>query len=256
MSTTLEVHPSASVARGAELGDGCAVGPFVVIEEGVRIGVGTVLEAGTVLQRGSVVGANCRLGPYAVVGGKPMDSAFQGEASFAILEANVTLREFATVHRASGEGAETRVGRDTLVMSYAHISHNAQVGQGCVLTTHVQLGGHACVGDYAVLGAAATVHQHGSVGSYAMLGSGGAANRDVLPFSMARGDPARHFRLNRVGLQRRGFSSERYKLLERAIRAFRHRDALLLEELALVSDDVKLMLTFKMSSKRGLSSFV
>lgn len=256
MSTTLDVHPSASVAHSAELSEGCVIGPFVVIEEGVRIGAGTVLQTGTVLHRGSVVGANCRLGPYAVVGGDPMDSAFRGEASFAVLEDNVVLREFATVHRASGEGNETRVRQDTLVMSYVHVSHNAQVGRNCVLTTHVQLGGHSRVGDYAVLGASAMVHQHGSVGSYAMLGAGGAANCDVLPFSMARGDPARHYRLNRVGLQRRGFRGQRYADLEQAIRAFRLRDWALLEALALESNDVALMLEFKMSSRRGLSAFV
>lgn len=256
MSTTLDVHPSASIAKRAELGEGCVVGPFVVIEEGVQVGANTVLEPGTILHRGSRVGANCHLGPYAVVGGKPMDSAFRGEPSFAVLEDDVTLREFATVHRASGEGAQTSVGRGTLVMSYVHISHNARVGQGCVLTTQVQLGGHTQVGDYAVLGASAMVHQHGRVGPYAMLGAGSAANRDVLPFSMARGNPARHFRLNRVGLQRRGFGGERYAHLERAIRAFRHRDWGLLDELAPLSDDVRLMLTFKMSSKRGLSAFI
>ena len=36
-----------------------------------------------------------------------------------------------------------------------------------------------------------------------MLGAAGAANRDVLPYSLARGDPARHYRLNKVGLTRR-----------------------------------------------------
>ena len=256
MSTTLDVHPSASVAKSAELAEGCVVGPFVVVGEGVRVGAGTVLDAGTVLHAGSVIGANCRLGPYAVVGGEPMDSAFRGEASFAVIENNVVLREFVTVHRASGEGAETRVGRDTLAMSYVHISHNAQVGRNCVLTTQVQLGGHTRVGDYAVLGSTTILHQHARVGDYAMLGAGSAANRDVLPFSMARGNPARHFRLNRVGLQRRGFTGTRYTDLERAIRAFRLRDWALLEALAQGSEDVALMLEFKMSSKRGLSTFV
>ncbi len=256
MSATLNVHPSASVAPSADLGDGCVVGPFVVIGEGVRVGSGTVLDTGTVLHAGSVVGANCRLGPYAVVGGDPMDTSFRGEASFTVLEDGVVLREFATVHRASGEGNETRVGRDTLVMSYVHISHNAQVGQNCVLTTQVQLGGHTRVGDYAVLGSSAILHQHCRVGPYAMFGAGSAANRDILPFSMARGNPARHFRLNRIGLQRRGFSGERYAALERAIRAFRQRDGDRLEALAQTSDDVALMLTFKLSSRRGISSFV
>ena len=250
------VHPSAVVAWDAELGEGVVVGPFVVIEAGVVVGPNTVLGTGTVLHAGTRVGAGCRLGPYAVVGGTPMDTAFRGEPSFAVLEDNVTLREFATVHRATGEGLGTRVGAGTLVMSYAHISHNARVGQGCVLTTQVQLGGHVQIGDFATLGSSAMVHQHTRVGSFAMLGAAGAANRDVLPYSLARGDPARHYRLNKVGLTRRGVTGERYAALERAIRAFRHRDWALLEELAENSSEVKEMLEFKHTSKRGLSGFV
>jgi UDP-N-acetylglucosamine acyltransferase len=250
------VHPSAVVQGGAILGPGCRVGPFVVVEADVRVGAQSVLETGTVLQRGSRVGARCRLGPYATVGGEPMDTKFKGEPSYAVLEDEVVLREFASVHRASGEGQATRVGRGTLVMAYAHVSHNVQVGQGCVLTTQVQLGGHTEVGDFAVLGSAALLHQGCRVGAYAMYGAASAANQDVLPYSMARGNPARHYRLNRVGLARHGISGERYRALERAIRAFRRRDWALLEELAGVSAEVRAMLAFKESSKRGLCSFV
>lgn len=256
VSVAATVHPSAVVARDADLGEGVVVGPYVVVEAGVRVGANTVLGTGTVLHTGARVGAGCRLGPYAVVGGTPMDTAFRDEPSFAVLEDDVTLREFVTVHRATGEGAETRVGAGTLAMSYVHVSHNARVGQACVLTTQVQLGGHTQIGDYATLGSSAIFHQHSRVGPYAMVGAGSAVNRDVLPYSLARGDPARHYRLNRVGLTRRGVTGERYTRLERAVRAFRHRDWTLLEALAEVSDEVREMLEFKRSSKRGLSSFV
>ena len=256
MTVAATVHPSAVVAKSADLGEGVVVGPFVVIEADVRVGAGAVIETGCVLHSGSRIGAECRLGPYAVVGGSPMDTAFYGEPSFAVLGERVTLREFVTVHRASGAGGETKVGADTLVMSSVHVSHNVRVGRECVLTTQVQLGGHVQVGDYAVLGSTAIVHQHSRIGAYAMVGAGSAVNRDVLPYSMARGDPARHYRLNRVGLTRRGVSGERYRNLERAVRAFRHRDWTHLEELALLSNDVQQMLEFRNASQRGLSSFI
>lgn len=256
MHAAPEVHPSAVVAPDAQLGAGSRIGPFVVIEAGVSVGSGSVLEAGCVLHSGSRVGASCRVGPYATLGGEPMDTAFAGEPSLAVLGDEVVLREFVSVHRASGEGCETRIGRGTLVMSYAHVSHNAQVGANCILTTQVQLGGHTQVGDFAVLGAAAVVHQHARIGAFAMLGAASAANRDVLPCSLARGNPARHYRLNRVGLARRGITGERYAQLERAVRAFRRRDWELLSELARSSAEVRGMLEFKRTSKRGLSAFV
>lgn len=244
------VHPDARLA------DGVVVEHGVVIEADVEVGAGTRLLVGSVLHAGARVGQNCRVGPYAVVGGTPMDTRFRGEPSTAVLEDDVVVREFATVHRATGEGEETRVGSGTLVMSYAHVSHNTRVGAGCVLTTAVQLGGHAQVGDHAVLGSAALVHQFGRVGAYAMLGAASAANTDVLPFSMARGDPVRHFRLNTVGLKRNGFDAERYRALERALRLLRRRDLDTLETMARDNEDARTLLTFVRTSQRGVARFV
>lgn len=240
----------------AILAEDVLVGPHAVIEEDVVVGARTVIGAGTVLHAGSRVGANCRLGPYAVVGGAPLDTHFDGERSFAVLEDNVHLREFATVHRATGEAAETRVGAGSLVMCYVHISHNCKVGREVVLTTSTQLGGHCEVGEYAFVGSTALLHQFCRVGAYAMYGAASATNQDILPFATARGNPARHLRLNKVGLKRRGVTGERYRQLERAMRAVRRKDNDLLQELAAESEEVKGMLEFIQSSKRGVAKFI
>jgi UDP-N-acetylglucosamine acyltransferase len=250
------IHPTAVIHPDAKIAENVLIHPFVVIEADVVVGGGTELKAGTVLHSGTRVGANCRIGPYVVMGGLPMDTSFKGEQSFAIVEDKVELREFVTIHRATGEDAETRVGESTLIMSYTHVSHNVQVGKFCTLTTNVQLGGHCYVGDYVVIGANSLMHQFCRIGRYAMFGAGSGINQDILPFSMARGAPATHYRLNKVGLQRKGIIGERYQLLEKAIRAFRHKDWTLLEDLAMQSEDVKEMLEFKNSSKRGLCSFI
>ena len=250
------IHPSATVDPKAQLAATVMVGPNVVIEADVIVEDEVELLAGTILHVGSRIGRGCHLGPYAVVSGTPMDTGFKGETSYTVLEPNVILREFATVHRASGEGAETRIGTNTLVMSYAHVSHNVQVGEEVTLTTSVQLGGHCQVGDFAFVGSTAILHQFCRVGAYAMYGAGSASNQDILPFSMVRGNPAKHYRLNKVGLERRGIRGDRYKTIEHALRALRKRDWQTLETLAKTSDDARIMLEFKKSSKRGLCSFI
>jgi UDP-N-acetylglucosamine acyltransferase len=250
------IHPSAVIHPSAQVAEDVTIHPFVVIEADVVVGAGTELKAGTVLHSGTRVGANCKLGPYVVVGGTPMDTRFKGERSFTIIEDKVELREFVSVHCATGEGAETRVGEGSLVMCNTHISHNVKIGRECTLTTTVQLGGHCQLGDYVVIGSGSMMHQYCRIGDYAMFGAGSGTNQDILPFSMARGNVATHYRLNKVGLERRGITGERYKLLEKAIRAFRRKDWELLEELATQSEDVKEMLEFKNTSKRGLCSFI
>ncbi|HRQ09904.1 MAG TPA: acyl-ACP--UDP-N-acetylglucosamine O-acyltransferase [Trueperaceae bacterium] len=247
---------SAVVSPAARLGDGVEIGPFVVIEDDVEVGAGTRLLAGTVLHPGSRIGAGCSLGPYAVVGGEPMDAGFKGEPTLAIIEDGVTLRDFVTVHRATGEGNVTRVGRDTLVMSYAHLSHNCSVGQHCTITTAVQLGGHVSVGDHAVIGSGALLHQFTRVGVFAMFGAASAANQDVLPFSMARGNPVRHYRLNGVGLKRNGIDGQRYREIERALRHVRHKEHEALAALAATNADARELVDFIASSRRGVARFV
>lgn len=250
------IHPNAIIDPQAELAANVTVGPFVHIEADVQVAEGSHVLTGTTLLRGTRVGRACHVGPYAIIGGLPMDYAFAGETSYVVLEDNVEVREFATIHRASGKGAETRIGRDSVIMSYAHISHNGQLGRGVTLVTQVQLAGHCQVGDYAFLSTGVGLHQYVRVGAYAMVGSRSSCLRDILPYSMAQGVPARHFRLNRVGLKRRGFDGERYTHLEHAIRAYRKHDWEKLEALAEVSAEVSRMLDFKRSSKRGVCAFV
>ena len=250
------VHPSALVDPGAELEDGVSVEANAVIEAGVRIGSGSRVRVGSVVHARTVLGARTSVGPYAVLGGPPMDGAYRGEPTRAVIDDDAVLREFVSVHRATGEGQETRIGAGTLVMSGAHVSHNCRVGERCVLTTYVQLGGHVEVGDEAVLGANAMLHQYCRVGRGAMFGAASATNQDVLPYLMARGNPARHYRLNRVGLQRRGTPAERYAALEQAVRALRRRDEARFAALAAEHEVVAELATFRETSRRGVMRFV
>lgn len=250
------VHPSAVIARTAELADGVVVGPFAVVEDGVAVGAEAVLETGALLRRGTTVGAGARIGPYAVVGSPPMDARFRGEPSGVAIGDRADLREHATVHRATGEGATTRIGADVLVMTGAHVSHNAVVGDGAVLTTHVQLGGHVEVGAGAVLGAGVMIHQWARVGRWAMVGATSAANVDLLPFTLARGNPARHYRLNGVGLRRRGVPATTTAALQDALRCLRRRDRDGLAVLAAATPEVAELVAFVDASQRGVARFV
>ena len=250
------VHPSALIARTAELSDDVVVGPFAVVDDGVAIGPGAVIEVGAVLRSGSTIGAGARIGPYAVIGSPPMDARFRGEPSYVAIGARADLREHVTVHRATGEGAVTRIGADVLVMTGAHASHNVVVGDGAVLTTQVQLGGHVEIGAGAVLGAGVMMHQWTRVGRWAMVGATSASNTDLLPFALSRGNPARHYRLNAVGLRRRGVPATTTTALQAALRCLRRRDRDGLAELAAATPEVAELVAFVAASQRGVARFV
>ena len=117
-------------------------------------------------------------------------------------------------------GGVTRVGAGCLIMAYVHIGHDSTIGDGCILANAATLAGHVTVEDYAVVGALCPVHQYCRIGRYSYIGGGTTITQDVLPYSLtsiARDNHA--YGLNKVGLERRGFSAEELKELRAAYRA-------------------------------------
>jgi UDP-N-acetylglucosamine acyltransferase len=75
------------------------------------------------------------------------------------------------------------------------------------------------VEDYATLSANAPVHQFCRIGRYAYIGGGTTITQDVLPYSLTSVARDNHaYGLNKVGLERRGFTAEQLKELRSAYR--------------------------------------
>src|SRR5882724_10672383 len=113
----------------------------------------------------------------------------------------------------------TRIGDDNLLMAYVHIAHDAQVGSGVIMGNAATLAGHVTVGDHAVIEAFSGVHQFCRIGRHAFVGGYSVITQDVLPFSSTVSErETRIFGANRVGLERRGFSTESIEQLQTTFR--------------------------------------
>ena len=111
--------------------------------------------------------------------------------------------------------------------------------------------------DFATVGAFSPVHQHCTVGKYAFIGGGTIVTQDVLPFSLTSSKREnKAFGINKIGLQRRGFSPERLQLLQKAFRlllAAKLNTTQALEKIKeLEGEDVALLATFLERSERGV----
>jgi len=217
------VHPTAVVDPSAELGSGVEIGPFCLIGPGVVIGDGTHLDSHVVLHQWTRLGANCAIKSAAVLGGAPQDHKYKGERTFLNIGDNNVIREYVTIHRATGEGNCTEIGSDNLLMAYCHIGHNCKIGSGITMANMVGISGHVMVEDRVVFGGMVGVHQFVRIGRLAMVGGMSKVVQDVPPFAMADGHPARVYDLNVVGCRRAGMSAsvrsglkQAYKLLYRS----------------------------------------
>jgi UDP-N-acetylglucosamine acyltransferase len=255
----MSIHPTAIVDPGATVGDGVKIGPYAVVEKDVFIGDDTEIMAHAVIHEHTRIGAQCRVFPHAIIGGEPQDLKFGGEVSHVIIGDRVTMREFCTIHRATGEGAATTIGDDSYLMAYVHTAHNTEIGKNVIIANNPAIAGHVVIGDHVIVSAMVGIHQFVRIGRYAYIGGNSGVSKDVAPYMLGQG--SNEFVLhgpNAVGLKRKGFSQEAIHALKDAYRIiFRnHRPLMdvLYEAEATFSDspEVKHLVEFMRTSKRGV----
>jgi len=161
-----------------------------------------------------------------------------------------------------GGGGVTRLGSGNLVMAYVHIGHDCKIGNECILPNGATLAGHVTVEDFATLSANAPVHQFCRIGRYAYIGGGTTITQDVLPYSLTSIERNNHaYGVNKVGLQRRGFTAEDVRELSTAMRALvsgKHNTTQALEIIHEMiaqgagGEHVKYLAEFVAASERGV----
>lgn len=252
---TALIHPNAYVAPNAQLGANVSIGPFAVVEDGAVVGANSQIGAHAVVHARVRMGAGNVLHPHAVLGGLPQDLGFNPETEtwLDIGDDNV-FREGFTAHRATAVGASTRIGSGCYFMNNSHVAHDCSVGDKTIFANNVAIGGHVEVGNNVFMGGAVVVHQFCRIGAYAIVQGTTGINMDVLPFTLIGGRPAKHYRLNIVGLRRSGIVGDDYKVLSAAFRLLRNKKSL--DNLQITKELQYLKDWLAADSKRGLHGFM
>jgi UDP-N-acetylglucosamine acyltransferase len=196
------IHPTAIINKGAELGKDVVVGPYCVIGENVKIGEKTKLHAGVVINGHTTIGKNNEIYSYAVIGNPGQDRNYKNEKSFVEIGDNNILRESVTVNKGTGEGSKTIVGDGCFFFAVSHVGHNVKVGNGVTLVNGAGLAGFVEVEEKAFVSAYCPVHQFCKIGKMAIIGLCSPIEKDVPPFTMGAGNPFKIYGLNKVGLER------------------------------------------------------
>ena len=212
------------------------------------------------VEKDTKIGEDCVIGHSAVVGTDPQDLKYGGETTHLVIGDRTTIREFATINRATGDAGDgtTRVGSDTLIMAYAHVAHNCVIGDHVVITNAVNLAGHVVVEDYAIIGGMTAVQQFVHIGAHSYVGGACRVTKDVPPFLKIGGVPTRPIEMNTVGLLRRGYSEEILNHLRQAYRCLYLSDLNTTQAVERIkkelpmSEEISRLVTFIQSSTRGI----
>ena len=214
---TTFIHDSAIVAPGAQIGEGCHIGPFSTVGAGVVLGERVRLDSHVVIDGRTSVGDDTHIFPFASIGLAPQDLKYGGEPTATEIGKRNQIREFVTIHRGtSGGGGLTKIGDDNLLMAQAHVAHDCQIGSEVIMANAATLAGHVEIADRANVGAYSGVHQFCRVGYEAFVGGYSVVVKDAPPFAIIQGNHAKCYGLNKVGLKRRGYSKATIEKLHHA----------------------------------------
>jgi UDP-N-acetylglucosamine acyltransferase len=212
------IHPSAIISPDASIGNDVTVGPFAVIEGNTVIGDGASIGHAAHIAWGARLGNQVKVFPHAVVGTIPQDLKFGNEETTLEVGDRTVIREFASLNRGTIAHRRTVVGSDCFLMAYSHVAHDCTVGDHCILANSATLAGHVTVEDWVIIGGLVPIHQFVTIGCHAMVGGGWRVPKDIPPYVTAAGDPLKPIDINKIGLQRRGFSEETISRLKKAYR--------------------------------------
>jgi UDP-N-acetylglucosamine acyltransferase len=255
MSNTID--SAARVSPRAQIGDGVSIGPFTIVEDGAVIGNGTSIAASALIGKGARIGKNCKIHHGAIVGHEPQDLKYADEESTCEIGDRTVIREYATLHRGTGQGGRTIVGSDCFIMGYVHIAHDCILGNKVIMANAAMMAGHCEVEDHATIGGITPIHQFVRIGCHSMIGGGVRVPKDVPPYILA----GNFFQgLNSVGLRRRGFSPGILSALNKTYNLIYNSRLNVSQAVARIQGDESLatvpevqhVLTFIENSKRGI----
>jgi UDP-N-acetylglucosamine acyltransferase len=228
--STRNIHPTAIVHPGAQLGGEVTVGAYSIIGEHVEIGDGTWVGPHVVIHGHTRIGHDNRIYQFSSLGEVPQDKKYAGEPTRLEIGDRNTIREFCTFNCGTVQDAgATRLGSDNWIMAYVHLAHDCQVGNNTIFANNAQLAGHVHVGDFVILGGFTGVHQFVRIGAHSMTAVNTVLLQDLPPYVMAAGHNAKPYGINTEGLKRRGFSTEAIAALKRAYKQI-YRSGRSLEE--------------------------
>ena len=247
------VHPSAKIGNHVSIGRFCHIGPNVTLHDNVKIMPNVYMDGYT------DIGEGCTIFPFASIGTACQDLKYRGERTFVKIGANTTIRESVTVNSSTGQDESTVVGENCLIMAYSHIAHNCLIGNNVIIANAGTLAGHVTIEDHVIIGGLTAIHQFTRIGEYAIVGGCSKVVRDIPPFMMADGHPARVYGLNSIGLRRHKFSVQSrreikraYKILFRGGLTSKHALEKIRQDLPADSREISVLIDFIQKSSRGI----
>jgi UDP-3-O-[3-hydroxymyristoyl] glucosamine N-acyltransferase len=191
-----------------------AIGPYVVIEDGVKIGDRCVIYSGVWIGYETEIGNDCLIYPNVSIREKTSvgdrviihNGTVIGSDGFGydtkdgvhhkipqlgcvVVEDDVEIGANVTIDRARFD--RTIIGKGTKIDNLVHIAHNVTTGENCMIVAQVGISGSTTIGKNVTLAGQAGLAGHISVGDNAIVGAQAGVTKSVAANTFVSGYPAK-----------------------------------------------------------------
>jgi UDP-N-acetylglucosamine acyltransferase len=255
-----QAHNTAIIAEGAQIGAGTSIGPYSIIGPKVKLGSNNKIGPHVVLEGNTTIGDDNTIYQFASIGSAPQDQKWQGEDTVLTIGNGNQIREYVTIQPATNLDGITKVGDNNLFMASSHIAHDVIVGNNCWFANSACAAGHVVIGNGVIVGGFAGIHQFVNIGDLAFIGAGSMVAKDIPNFCIAQGDRAKLVQINKLGLQRHGYSDSEIRKLQTVFRKLFYEDGSLQTKLERIEQEYGDLLpaqqvcSFVKASTRGIAA--
>ena len=255
----MTIHKTAIISENAEISENVSIGAYSIIGPNVSISQGTTIDSHVVIKGSTNIGKDNHIYSFVSIGDDPQDKKYDNEDTKVEIGDRNTIREYTTINKGTSQDLGiTRLGNDNWIMAYVHIAHDCQISDNTIFANNTTLGGHVSVGDFVIFGGFSGAHQFCKIGSHSFLGMYSGVARDLPPYVIVMGQPAKPRSINIEGLKSRDFSEQQIRNIKNAYK-YLYKSDLRLEEavekmslLSEISDEVTIMIDFLNQSSRGI----
>ncbi|RKY79915.1 UDP-3-O-(3-hydroxymyristoyl)glucosamine N-acyltransferase [candidate division KSB1 bacterium] len=211
------VHPSAVLAEGVQMGEGCAVAPLVVIEKGCQLGQNVILYPGVYLGEGVEIGnevviysnvsvlEGVKIGNRVIIhansvigsdgfGFVPHEGRYVKipQAGTVVIEDDVEIGANCAIDRATL--GETRICKGTKLDNLIQVAHNVQIGENTVIAAQTGISGSTKIGNNVTIGGQVGIAGHIIIGDRVVCGAQAGVTKSIPAGTVVSGYQARPHR--------------------------------------------------------------
>lgn len=256
----MSLHKFAVIDPKAKIDENVIVGAFATIGPEVEILAGTKIEPYAIINKNTSLGKDNFVSSFVSLGGASQSKHdSHNDSSFLKIGDGNYFHEYCCINRGSIHAAgETKIGNNNIFMSYSHIGHDCIVANNTVLVNQATLAGHVELSDNVIVGYAAAIRQFCKIGNSAFIGEGAKIVKDVLPFTIVRGEPTRVVGINKIGLTRQQIDNDEIEKIQNCFRIVFRKNLTCAEAIAEIIannynlERVDMILSMLENSERGL----